>query len=135
MKTQTIKMTTADIEQMFLDWLRDRPVLLNLIHFQQSIAESETTLPEVDCTANGFPVGTTIGHAVRCSIALFDQNGVEHRLDTRIRFGSETDSLRWWRNNRDNPDRVRLTHHEDGSWCLHIAPMAGPVRADWKGGF
>ena len=131
----TLTLTRQDIEQMFLDWLRDRPVPLNLNHFQQSIAESEAALPEADCAVNGFPEGTTFGHAVRCSVAFFDQNGVEYRLDTRIRFTSEADSLRWWRNNRDNPDRVRLARQSDGTWALSVAPIGGPDRADWKSGF
>ena len=135
MSTNTSTFTTQDIERLFLDWLRGRPVPMNINHFQQVLAESETKLPEDVCREEGFAEGTTVGHAVRSSVAFFNQLGEEWRVDTRIEFKDEAESLRWWRKNRDNPKRVRLTHQGDGRWSLEVAPIEGPVKVDWQGGF
>lgn len=135
MTKQTITMTTKDIEGMFLGWLRGEGGPLHLHHFQQAIAESEAKLPDEACEEFGYPEGTTVGHAVRCSLAFFNQHGDEYRLDTRLGFKTEADSLLWWRNNRDNPNRVTLTHQRGGKWAISIAPMGGPDRGDWKDGF
>ena len=131
----TLTITTAQIEQEFLNWLRGRRSLLRLAHFQQSIAESDTELPEPLGDEHGYPPGTTVGHAVRCAVAFDDRDGTEYRLETRLAFPSEAESLRWWRANKDNPDRITLRHVGDGRWEMKVALTDGARRVDWKDGF
>jgi hypothetical protein len=118
-------MTTPDVEGMFLSWLRGEPVPLNFSQLQPAVAESEAELAEDDCTHLGLPRGTTVGHAARTTLVAYSE-GVEYRLTTRIAFGSESESLRWWRTNRDNPDRVRLRHVGGGQWSREVAPPCPP---------
>lgn len=131
----TVTLTTDEIETAFLGWLRGEPVVLTLAQFQQAIAESEAQLPEKLCEAAGYPVGTTAGHAVRCSIGFCDQTGVEHRLDAHLHFPTEADSLEWWRAGTVNPDQILLRHAGGGRWEIRVAPTNGPEPNDWKGGF
>ncbi len=130
-----ITLTTQEIEGMFLQWLQGHGVPLKLSQFQMVLAESDSKLSEELCLMNDFPVGSTVGHAARSLIAFCNQNGVEYRLDTKINFKSEAASLRWWRQNRDNPNRVRLERQGDGSYSLSIAGISGPVKEGWKDGF
>lgn len=136
MSPTALTLTTADIEEMFFDWLLSRPVALNLSHFQQAIAESESQMPASVCEATGYPHGTTVGHAVRCAIGFCDQTGAEYRLDTtRLAFPSEAASLAWWRANKDNPDRIALRHARGGLWEMRVAPADGVTIVDWRAGF
>ena len=94
------------------------------------LAESLVEIPEGDCEEHGFIVGTSFGHAVRCSVAFLDHKGHEYRLGPSLHFDTEDESLRWWRNNRDNSDRVRVMHLSDGRYALEVAPVDGLLRCD-----
>lgn len=124
-----LTLTTPEVESMFLDWLRGVSGPLNINHFQQAIAESTTKLSEVECEEFDCPVGTTVGHLVRSTICFFGEDGKQIRLNERITFKDEDQSLLWWRNNKANPDRLQMTYRE-GKWRLQIAPITGSQRSD-----
>jgi hypothetical protein len=121
--------TTPEIESLFLDGLRSVSVPLNINHFQQAIAESTTKLSQAECEEFDCPVGTTVGHLVRSTICFFREDGKQICLSQRISFKDENQSLLWWRNNKANPHRLRMTYQE-GKWRLEIAPITGSQRSN-----
>lgn len=129
-ETDTVILTTNEIEALFLEWLRGVPVPLTLPDFQLVLAESKSKLPEEVCLLTNFPVGTTVGHAARSSVAVIIDDEKEYRLDNTIDFKSESESLLWWQNNRDNPQRITLERHDDGMYTLRVAPTSGPDRIE-----
>jgi hypothetical protein len=108
---------------MFYLWLEDEPTTLPFSVMQDALAEMEDTMPEALCREHGFPVGCSVGHAARSSIWLVGPDRREYKLETKIRFKDERESLEWWRNNRDNPKRVVIKPVGDGMHVMHVAPI------------
>ncbi len=111
--------TAERILHEFYKWIKKEEQVLCLDLYQQALAESTVLLPEEYCMELGFPAGTTVGHALR-SMFAFWIDGVEHRIDTRIGFPSEEESLRWWKATADM-ERVTLTCIEGQEWELKVA--------------
>ena len=124
-----IRFSSEDLREMFYQWLEGEETPLPFSEMQDALAEMEDMMPEVLCREHGFLVGCSVGHAARSSIAVIGPDRREYRLETKIRFKDERESLEWWRNNRDNPNRVVLEPNGDGRHMLKIAP----IRADPEG--
>jgi hypothetical protein len=119
------KIDGRQLREWFADWVRSGGRIMgpgSLAALQADLAEMPEKLPDDVCQKLGLPSGSSYGHAARTMIIVRDQDGVEGRLNTIIKFDSEDASLAWWREHKDDPDRVRLAHVRDGSWQLDIAP-------------
>ncbi len=112
-------MTTEEIQHDFFRWLDDDQPLLTLPHYQTALTNSAEPLPERLCESIGVPIGSSIGHALRCMIPLFI-DGQECRMETIVHFDSEERSLHWWNATKD-VQRWSLEHQPNGGAKLSIA--------------